>query len=294
MRKVLKDGKLPLNEMYPLRYLVASAVTMQIVGVRKHYLKQGGFMKSNAFIGSSTRTKVVVNCGLLIAISIVLKILFEVYIPLGGFPSLRLNITALPIMLSGIILGPIAGFAVGFISDLLCFFIKPGGPFFLGFTISSGLTGLIPGLLFMVLRKKDVKHLEWFNLGFILLSAIVLYATNVFSFQGGSVLYAGEPVNTFLVILLVALMIAFIAFPIIVVKKSKLDSGYRSDYILFAVSVTQLIISIVLNTCFLAILYGQAVSVLLPARIITNIFMIPLYTIMLAGLLKILPKFIKF
>ena len=87
-------------------------------------------MKSNALSRGTTRTKLVVNCGLLIAISIVLKILFEMYIPLGGFPSLRINLTSLPIMLSGILLGPLAGFIVGFISDLLCFFIKPGGPFF--------------------------------------------------------------------------------------------------------------------------------------------------------------------
>ena len=133
-------------------------------------------MKSNAFISSTTRTRIVVNCGLLIAISIVLKILFEVYIPLGGFPSLRLNITALPIMLSGILFGPLAGFAVGFISDILCFIIKPGGPFFIGFTLANGLTGFIPGLLFMMLRKKEIKHLEWFNLVFVPVGFLFTFA----------------------------------------------------------------------------------------------------------------------
>ncbi|MGL4607013.1 MAG: folate family ECF transporter S component [Eubacteriaceae bacterium] len=250
-------------------------------------------MKSNAFVSSSTRTKLVVNCGLLIAISIVLKILFEVYIPLGGFPSLRLNITALPIMLSGILLGPFAGFVVGFISDLLCFFIKPGGPFFIGFTLSSGLTGLVPGLLFLLLRKKEIKHLEWFNLGFILLSILVLYFSGVFSFNNGSLLYANEEINSFVLFLFMVLVLAFVLFPIYIVKKSNLNTNYRSDHILFIVSVTQLIVSIILNTCFLAILYGQAVSVILPARIISNIFLIPLYTIMLVGLLKVLPRFTK-
>ena len=41
-------------------------------------------MKSNAFGASTTRTRIVVNCGLFIALSVVLKILFELYIPLGG------------------------------------------------------------------------------------------------------------------------------------------------------------------------------------------------------------------
>ncbi|KNZ42340.1 folate family ECF transporter S component [Acetobacterium bakii] len=249
-------------------------------------------MKSNAFTSNSTRTKVVVNCGLLIAISIVLKILFEVVIPLGGFPSLRLNITALPIMLSGILLGPIAGFAVGFISDLMCFIIKPGGPFFIGFTLSSGLTGLIPGLLFMLIKKKEVKHLEWFNLVFIGLSIFILAITGAFNFVNGAILYAGEPLNTIYLVLFVALMVAFAVFPIIVVRKSEMDTDFRSDHILFIVSVSQLITSILLNTWFLSILYGQAVAVLLPARIISNIFLIPLYTLMLVGLLKVLPKII--
>ncbi|MBC3887079.1 folate family ECF transporter S component [Acetobacterium paludosum] len=250
-------------------------------------------MKSNAFISSPTRTRIVVNCGLLIAISIVLKILFEVYIPLGGFPSLRLNITALPIMLSGILLGPFAGFAVGIISDLMCFIIKPGGPFFIGFTVASGLTGFIPGLLFMLLRKKKTKYLEWFNLVFVALSGTILAIFGVFSFSNGSVYYAGEPLNMVFFIIFIALMIAFAVFPIIVVKKSNLDSEYRSDHILFIVSVSQMVTSILLNTWFLSILYGQAVAVLLPARLITNIFLIPLYTIILVGLLKTLPGFLK-
>ncbi len=41
MRKVLKDGKLPLNEIVIKRYLVASAVTMQIVGCGSITFKGG-------------------------------------------------------------------------------------------------------------------------------------------------------------------------------------------------------------------------------------------------------------
>lgn len=250
-------------------------------------------MKSNAFVGNATRTRIVVNCGLFIALSVVLKILFEVYIPLGGFPTLRLNLTAVPIMLSGIVLGPIPGLAVGFIADILAFIIRPSGPYFIGFSISSALTGLIPGLLFLLLRKKDIKFLEWFNLAFVLLALGTLLLSGTFSFARGSLLYGGQPVNSVLMVLLVLLMLGFAIFPVIIVKKMNLASRYRSDYILFAVSLTQLITSILLHTVFLSILYGQAVSVLLPARIITNFFLIPVYTIILVGLLRILPQFIK-
>jgi hypothetical protein len=73
----------------------------------------------------------------------------------------------------------------------------------------------------------------------------------------------------------------------------KLDGDYRVDHILFMVSVTQLITSIILNTIFLSVLYGQAVAVILPARIVTNFFLIPVYTVILISLLKMLPKFLK-
>lgn len=63
-------------------------------------------MKSNAIGRSRSRTKVVVYAGLLIAVSVVLKLVFEIYIPLGGFPSLRINLTSIPTILSGILLGP--------------------------------------------------------------------------------------------------------------------------------------------------------------------------------------------
>ncbi|PKM54167.1 MAG: folate family ECF transporter S component, partial [Firmicutes bacterium HGW-Firmicutes-3] len=147
--------------------------------------------------------------------------------------------------------------------------------------------------LFMMLRKKEIKHLEWFNLVFIALASIILAVSGTFGFDNGTIYYAGEPLSMVFFVLFIALMIAFAVFPIMVVKKSNLDSEYRSDHILFIVSVSQLVTSILLNTWFLSILYGQAVAVLLPARLITNIFLIPLYTIMLVGLLKILPSFIK-
>ncbi len=249
-------------------------------------------MKNNHSSQSTARTRLIVNCGLLIAVSIVLKILFEMYIPLGGFPSLRLNLTALPIMFSGIVLGPVAGFIVGFISDLLCFFIKPGGPFFIGFTIAMGLTGMIPGLIWRFLTTHKIKHLEYFNLGFMITAVAILIFTGVFSIKDHTLFYGENAVHPILLILLILLMIAYIVYPLILVKRSDRLNHYRSDYILFTVSISQLVTSIILNTWFLTILYGQAVAVLLPARIITNVFLIPLYTVALAGLLKTLPKFI--
>jgi len=244
-------------------------------------------MRSNAMNISKSRTHFVVNCGLFIAIAIVLKLAFEIYIPLGGFPALRVSLTTLPIMLSGFLLGPVAGFVVGFITDALAYIVKPAGPYFVGFTISSGLSGLIPGLIWKFLKHKNIKHLEWINPAFMISIVIALFGSGVFSFSDQTFYYGVNPINPFVFWMMLIMMLAYAFFPLLYLKRHMaLNSEMRSDYILFAVSVSQLITSIVLNTVFLTILYGMAISVLLPARIVSNVFLIPIYTIILTVLVK--------
>lgn len=63
---------------------------------------------------------------------------------MGGF----FRLAALPLVLSGFILGPKAGFWVGAISDVLEFIIFPRGKiFFPGFTITQALTASVPALV---------------------------------------------------------------------------------------------------------------------------------------------------
>lgn len=247
-------------------------------------------MKSNAAVRRVSYTQILVYSGLLIAISVVLKILFEVYIPLGGFPSLRINLNAIPILLGGILLGPIPGFLIGVVSDLLCFVIKPGGPLFLGFTLSSGLTGLIAGVMYKFLHKREFKSLKYFNALVSVIVVLSLAYFNVISFRDGSIYYLDDPLNPLSFVLFLALLILFAIYPFFATRILKRAEAVASENLLFIVTVEQIINSVFLNTLWLTILYGQAWIVLLPARIITNVFLIPLYTIILAGVLKILPK----
>ncbi|MBQ7569231.1 folate family ECF transporter S component [bacterium] len=65
--------------------------------------------------------------------------------PIGGG---ILRFAALPIILSGLILGPKAGFWVGAISDVLeCMLFPRGKMYFPGFTLTQALTGAIPALI---------------------------------------------------------------------------------------------------------------------------------------------------
>lgn len=107
----------------------------------------------NRASSSLVSTRKIVFAGLLIAMGIVLK-MFEISVT----PNFRIGFTTVPTIFSGILLGPIYGFAIGFLSDFIQFVIKSdGGAFHLGFTLTSALYGLIPGLIAMMVRRKNIE-----------------------------------------------------------------------------------------------------------------------------------------
>ena len=96
---------------------------------------------------SRLSTKTLTQAGFLTAISIVLTRFVSVMIPLaGGLPTLRLGFGELPIIMSGLLFGPFVGGMVGLIADLIGAWAFPQGPFFPGFTLSSMLWGILPGI----------------------------------------------------------------------------------------------------------------------------------------------------
>lgn len=89
----------------------------------------------------SIKTKHLITASLLAAVAVVLTRFFG--IPLGIY---RISLGTIPIMLSGIILGPFWGFATGTVADLVGVLINSqGGPYFPGFTLTTALVGFLPG-----------------------------------------------------------------------------------------------------------------------------------------------------
>lgn len=111
-------------------------------------------------------TKTLVLAAVLTALSVVLTRFFSVQLT----STMRIGIGPLPIIMSGIILGPIFGGMVGLVADLIGFLINPGGSFHLGFTFSSVLTGVLPGIVAMLVNKDNNR----LNLT-IFLSVIAVY-----------------------------------------------------------------------------------------------------------------------
>jgi len=95
----------------------------------------------------SDRTRKMVYAAFLIALSIVFTRVLSIRIPFMGVEGIRIGFGGLPIVFAGIALGPVAGAVVGGLADLIGYFINPMGPFMPHFTLTSLLTGLIPGLM---------------------------------------------------------------------------------------------------------------------------------------------------
>jgi ECF transporter S component (folate family) len=99
-------------------------------------------------------SRIITNIGLLIALSIILTRIASIRIAIGGIEGVRIGFGGLPIILGGLMFGPLAGGIVGGVSDILGYIVNPIGAYMPHFTLSSALTGIIP-VLFLHISRKD-------------------------------------------------------------------------------------------------------------------------------------------
>ncbi len=87
-------------------------------------------------------TRMVVIMGMLIAIQIVLSRFCSI-----NAWNVKIGFGFVPIAIAAILYGPIPAALVGILSDFLGAVLFPIGPYFPGFTLTAGLTGLVYGFL---------------------------------------------------------------------------------------------------------------------------------------------------
>lgn len=94
-------------------------------------------------------TKRLVLCALFTAIGVLLSGPLSIPVfPLGIY-SLKIGLGTLPVILSGILFGPVYGGIVGAITDVLQVLLFPKGAFVPWFTVVAALNGIIPALFFL-------------------------------------------------------------------------------------------------------------------------------------------------
>jgi len=104
-------------------------------------------------------TRRLVYLSFMIALSIILTRIFSIRIAIGGVEGIRIGFGGLPIILASVLFGPLAGGIVGAVSDVLGYLINPMGAYMPHFTLTSFLTGFIPGLIVHYLFKQRINYL---------------------------------------------------------------------------------------------------------------------------------------
>jgi ECF transporter S component (folate family) len=88
-----------------------------------------------------------VMMALLIALAILLRRILSLPFTLGGIHFGMVSFGGFPIILAGLLFGPLEGAIVGAVSDVLGFPFMPKGPYIPYFTVTAALTGMIPALI---------------------------------------------------------------------------------------------------------------------------------------------------
>ena len=117
-----------------------------------------------------SKIKKIIIAGLLLATTIVFNRFLSIKTPI-----LVISFTYLPIMLSGIMLGPWWSMLIAGLADLIGALLFPFGAYFVGYTITSLLTGFIYALF---LQRKGNFNTKKFIINLIISSLIVLILCN--------------------------------------------------------------------------------------------------------------------
>lgn len=248
-------------------------------------------MSNNAPKSKKVKTNQLVAAALFIALSLAVKP-FEVYL----LPVARVNFVGVPIIMSGIILGPVWGAAVGLIADVLGFILmdKSGATMNVILTLSSVMMGVIPGLIFHTRAAKKVKRRTYAVLDgvcyvlLLILGAVLMLTEGSLKLEAGAV-YVLSPSSgawsnvpwAYVVIILAGFLLYSIAMVLILKKKDSTEESATTDAaILFSVTAVTIISDIILSGLGLAILYSWPMSLMMIVRIIKGFVIIPVYTIL--------------
>lgn len=101
-------------------------------------------------------TRQMVYLSLFICLNIVLTRIASIRIGIGGVEGIRIGLGGMPLIMAGVLFGPVAGGIVGALGDIVGYFINPLGPYMPHFTLTAALTGAIPALILYPKRKSFV------------------------------------------------------------------------------------------------------------------------------------------
>ena len=237
---------------------------------------------------------------LFVILAIILKRL-AVMVPFLGFPSLKITLEVLPLIVAGLTLQPGYCFIVSIATDFLGLVLANAGGFpFLGFTLNAVLQTEIPCLLKIYLNEKNERLLERIvkivMVIISLLGCLYVFKINEVNISGSS--YQVTLPIKFTIFVIIAAMLT-ILFIFIRYYKNKLK---EKDLHLFHLSILhklfccshqQLTVTMFLTPYWLQTMYGIPFFASQFVRILKSCVMIPVGIIIVYTMNRMIQKVIK-
>jgi ECF transporter S component (folate family) len=232
----------------------------------------------------------------LVVLSIILTRFFSYNIPFFGFPSFSIELGGVPIIAGGILFGPVIGAIIGLLSDIIGFMINNrGGAYFFGFTLNSMLTGIIPGLLFYLIKKikQDKKNLFW--VVFVILIALDVTGT-IYLSTVDKVITSKTAIDVTSTMRIIAISILNVSTIISIYSIYRLKTKYlvnvqlySIDKVVLSILLVEILVYIPLTPLWLSMLYNTpplALGTLVLLRVVRAAFIIFIKTILVYTLIK--------
>lgn len=217
---------------------------------------------------------------------------FSIILPVFSIPALRLDIVAIPIILSGLILGKWYGIGVGIIIDIINFLLYGQGAYHVGFTINNALIGLFSGMIPLFFQQKNFpfvkKTLIITSTLLILITIGILYSLDRLSLGGETVALTLE-VRIAIISLIIVMSLLTIGFMYLTLRdyKYELKDMYTVSIMIILI---EFFVVILLTPLWIQDLFGQPYIVGYLARIIRGSLLIPFKIIIVLAIINVIKK----
>lgn len=223
------------------------------------------------------KVKTLIIVSLFVALSLVLS-LISWFVPLFGFPSLKIGFSQLPLMLIGFIFGPSWGFIAGLVEDILELLTGTIAFPFFGFTLNKILIGVIPGLTYRLVKTKNnfTKQLPNILISIIAFSALIyVFSTQSISLPDGNITITlnMKLVISAFILLLVSTLILGLRY-----VNRKNDQAYLLNWVI-GVILIEMIVQLTLTPLWLDIMYDIPFVISVSVRLIKAVAMILMNTV---------------
>jgi ECF transporter S component (folate family) len=195
---------------------------------------------------------------LMVMLSVVLSI-FSLMVPMFGYPSMKIGLSQLPLMMVGLFFGPSWGFVAGLVEDVLELLTASIGFPFFGFTLNKIVIAMIPAL-WMLLPKsklKEFKYLPHALLGGFWALAM-LFVASINELKIGKDIIRIDLTTKLGILFMGTVMVCFMIFMLNVITQQFQRKSYRfslNDWVV-TILLVELAVNLILTPIWLQTMYG--------------------------------------